>query len=170
MITGKEASKRDPLAPIPAVSLTAPYRDSSFSSFVIIITDAHVHASAMERVDRLGGGGDTCGVHDACRVMYAPCAARCVRRVAYTSYTPGGSQSRVSCFVPRSHACVCACVCHGDTNVRDCVQSRASYYARCCYTLPRYEIFFSFRNTRIAAERTRVNYAAGRAYMRIATV
>lgn len=52
MITGKGAPKRDPLAPIPAVSLATPYRGPFLLSLVIIITDARVHASAMERVDR----------------------------------------------------------------------------------------------------------------------
>lgn len=87
----------------------------------------HARDREKERVrertfERLGGerrlsgrgGGDARGVH-ACGVMYAPCAAGCVRRVAYTSYMPGGSQSRalaptsvpVTHVVPRAYGCVC---------------------------------------------------------------
>lgn len=114
-------------------------------------TRARWRESTAERLDGGGGGGggDACEVHDACGVMYAPCAAGCVRRVAYTSYMPGGSESRVPRSVPRSHTCTYVRVRATATQMcpRPCPKPVASYYVRCYYTPPRYELSFPFRNT-----------------------
>lgn len=152
MITGKEAPKRDPLAPLPAVSLAALHRGSSFLSPVIIITDARVHASAMERVDRRTARrrrwkrrssrrvwSDVCPVCGGMRKtgsLYVLHARRLPKPSPSLRAAVAYACMRLRVCVPRRHECV-----------RERVQSRASYYVRCYYTPPRYELFFPFRNT-----------------------
>lgn len=111
---------------------------------------------------------------DVCPV----CAAGCVRRVAYTSYMPGG--------IPKSSPSACAVVAHARTRVRACIRDvhthkRACHDAAtttrmyvCVYVRGRVQSrarsMFDFvlhasplRAESLAPRRTRVNYAAGRA-------
>jgi len=127
MITGKDApatKKRFTRIDSCCFSHHASHYGSSFLSLVIIIT-RRTCVRERDGESDFGGDGDACGVHDACGVMYASCAAGYVRRVAYTSYMPGGSQSRVSrSLAIRIYTRVCVheaftrvCVYHSDTNV-----------------------------------------------------
>lgn len=125
----------------------SPRRDSFFSSLVIIITDARVRASAMERVGRRTAPRRRRRMWSSRRVWSDVCPVCGEMRKTgslYVLHARRLSKAGVpSLRAAVAYACVCACAYHGDTNVRDRVQSRASCYVRCCYTIPCYEVPFS---------------------------
>lgn len=167
----------------------ASHHGSFFLSLVIIITRP---TCARERDGESDFGGSAAARRrrmwssrrvwsDVCLV----CGGMRKTGSLYVLHARRLSKPSPSLRVPRSYARIYTCVsmrirgvharvCHSDTNVypRLCpkLQSRASHHVRCYYTLPRYDLFFPFRDTRIAPRRRRVNYAAGRVYMRVAMV
>jgi len=127
--TEKRSTRIDPRC----FSLAAPHRSSFFLSLVIIITDARVHASAMERIDRRTirrwrrrwrrrmwssrhVWSDVCPVCGGMRKTGS-------LYVLHARRLPKPSPSLRAAF---AHARAYVYTCHDDTDVRGRVQSRAS--------------------------------------------